>query len=291
MTALTACAPPPVTTATAPTIGILEERPGATADEAPRHVVRALFHKGASGWLSYDPDCSDEACLRASAADFPQATLWTISSHGQAFGEVSARTPRAWALYADVGQQELAADANPPTIGQRSNEYAPDASVPLHRPLIATSPAAYADPHGWNTSPATPEAQHAVRRAFAAQFANVTNCANAETAPQPRAYADADIELSQSYLGGTGWRVMTARLTDYTCDGPLEGAYAEQAYAVSPSNEARLLGEGYRFLDAGDYDNDGQSEIIFAISQYNTGGYALFTADFAHNAVFDVSYH
>lgn len=289
--ALAACSPPPITSASAPTIGVLEERPGATTDEAPRHVVRVLFHKDASGWQSYDPDCSDEACLRTATAHFPQATLWAISNHGQSFGEVSARTPSAWTLYADVGQQELAADAQPPTLGVRSNEFAPDANTPLHRPLVASSPSAYADPHGWAPSPPTPEAQQAVRAAFRAQFTDVINCADASSPPAPRTYTDADIDLSSSFVSGAGWRVTTARLGGYACDGPLEGAYADQTYAISPTNEARLLGEGYRFLDAGDYDSDGAPEIIFVINQSNVGGYALYTSDFSQSAVFDFSYH
>ncbi len=289
---LAACTPAANTLATAPMIGVLEERPGATADEAPRHVVRAVFHKDASGWQSYDPDCSDEACLAAAAANAPQETAWTISNHGESLGEVTARSPSAWTLYADVGQQELNEGSTAPTLGERSNEFAPDASTPLQRPLVATSPAAFADPQAWAAAPTlAADVQQIVRTAFRVQFPGVVNCASAAAAPQPRAYADADIEISQTFVSSAGWRLATARLTGYGCDGPLEGAYAEQTYAISPANEARLLGEGYRFLDAGDYDADGQSEVIFVINQYNTGGYALYANDFTQNAVFDFSYH
>lgn len=285
-----ACTPAANTVTTSPIVGVLEERAGATTDEAPRHVVRALFHKGATGWESYDPNCSDEACLTTSVANFPRETTWTISNNGQSLSEVTATTPSAWALYADVGQQELAADAQPPTLGERSNDFA-DAATPLHRPLVATSPGAFADPQSWASAPATAEAQLALRQAFVAQFTGVTNCANATTPPQPRTYTEADIEVSQTFASSAGWRIATARLVDYGCDGPPENAYAEQTFAISPTNDVRLLGEGYRFLDAGDFDADGQSEVIFAISQYNTGGYALFANDFAQNAVFDFSYH
>lgn len=286
-----ACTPAANPVTTSPIVGVLEERAGATTDEAPRHVVRALFHKGATGWESYDPNCSDEACLTTSTARFPAETAWTISNQGQSLGEVTAATPSAWALYADAGQQELAADAHPPTLGERSNDFAPDAGVPLHRPLVATSPGAFADPQAWASAPATAEAQLALRQGFVAQFTGVTNCADATTPPQPRSYTEADIEISRTFASSTGWRIATARLLGYACDGPLEGAYAEQTFAISPANDVRLLGEGYRFLDAGDFDNDGQAEVIFVINQYNTGGYALFANDFGQNAVFDFNYH
>lgn len=285
-----ACAPASNTTTTSPTIGVLEERAGATTDEAPRHVVRALFRKVATGWESYDPNCSDEACLTTSTASFPRETTWTISNNGQSLGEVTATIPTAWTLYADVGQQELATDAQPPTLGERSNDFA-DAAIPLHRPLVATSPGVFADPQAWASAPATADAQLALRQGFVAQFTGVTNCANATTPPQPRAYTEADIEISRTFASSAGWRIATARLLGYACDGPLEGAYAEQTFAISPTNDVRLLGEGYRFLDAGDFDNDGQSEVIFVINQYNVGGYAIFANDFGQHAVFDFSYH
>ncbi len=291
LTALAACTPPAPATNTAPMIGVLEERPGANTEEAPRFVVRAIFHKDAAGWQSYDPNCNDEACLSSSPANAPEETTWTISNHGQSLGEVTASTPAVWTLYADVGHQELAAGVTAPAFGERSNDFAPDAGTPLQRPLIATSPAAFADPEGWMEWPLTDEAQQAVRQSFQAQFTGVSHCANASAAPQPRTYGAGDVELSQNYASPAGWRIATARLTGYGCDGPLEGAYAEQTYAISPDNEARLLGEGYRFLDAGDFDADGKSEVIFVINQYNAGGYALYANDFAQNAVFDFSYH
>jgi len=289
---LAACTPASETAslATAPTIGVLEERPGANTDEAPRHVVRALFHKEGTGWESYDPNCSDEACLSSSPANAPQRVTWTISNNGRELGEVTAATPAAWAFYADVGQQELEEGATAPTLGERSNDFA-DAATPLHRPLIATSPRAFADPAGWMEWPLTEEDEQAVRQAFQAQFSNVANCANATTAPQPRAYAPAEIQISRTYASPANWRIATARLLEYACDGPVEGAYAEQTFAISPENEARLLGEGLRFLDAGDYDADGQSEVIFVINRYNVGGYVLYTNDFTETAVFDFSYH
>jgi hypothetical protein len=291
---LAACTPAADNTtsiATAPTVGVLEERPGANTEEAPRHVVRALFHKEGTGWESYDPNCGDEACLSSAPANAPQRVTWTISNRGQSLGEVTAATPTAWAFYADVGLQEIEEGSTAPTLGERSNDFAPDAATPLHRPLIATSPGAFADPEAWMEWPLTEEAEQAVRAAFRAQFASVANCASATTSPQPRTYADADIEINQAHASPAGWRIATARLLGYACDGPVEGAYAEQTFAISPTNEARLLGEGYRFLDAGDYDADGQSEVIFAINQYNTGGYALYANDFAQSAVFDFSYH
>ena len=44
-------------------------------------------------------------------------------------------------------------------------------------------------------------------------------------------------------------------------------------------------------VDAGDYDLDGHSELIFAISRYDLGGYVLAYDDFRKRAEFRFGYH
>jgi hypothetical protein len=52
-----------------------------------------------------------------------------------------------------------------------------------------------------------------------------------------------------------------------------------------------LLGNGIWLVDAGDYDNDGKSELVFSIDRYNQGGYELFYDDFKKHATFEYGYH
>ena len=44
-------------------------------------------------------------------------------------------------------------------------------------------------------------------------------------------------------------------------------------------------------VDAGDYDHDGKSEVLFTIEDYNRGGYRLLYDDFQKQALFEFSYH
>jgi hypothetical protein len=60
---------------------------------------------------------------------------------------------------------------------------------------------------------------------------------------------------------------------------------------VAPDGKAMFIGAGIRLVDAGDYDNDGKSEVMFAINRYDEGGYELFYDDFKGHAVFQFSYH
>jgi hypothetical protein len=80
-------------------------------------------------------------------------------------------------------------------------------------------------------------------------------------------------------------------LDRYRCEGPIEDAYAAQWFTVSPAEEAKFIGQGMWLVDGGDYDNDGRSEIVFAIDRYNEGGYELFYDDFKGHAEFRFSYH
>ena len=54
---------------------------------------------------------------------------------------------------------------------------------------------------------------------------------------------------------------------------------------------SQFLDNGISLVDAGDYDSDGQSELVFAISRYNRGGYELYYDGFRRHAVFQFSYH
>ena len=51
------------------------------------------------------------------------------------------------------------------------------------------------------------------------------------------------------------------------------------------------LGSGLQLADAGEYDNDGKSELVFAINRDKRGGYVLLNKDFKKRAVFEFGYH
>jgi hypothetical protein len=44
-------------------------------------------------------------------------------------------------------------------------------------------------------------------------------------------------------------------------------------------------------VDAGDYDSDGKSEVLFSIAEHNKGGYRLFYRNFTKRAEFAFHYH
>jgi hypothetical protein len=178
-------------------------------------------------------------------------------------------------------------------VGQPTVEFASDEVTPVYRPLVAASAPSVSDPDGWRAGSPSPDAQGALHAAFRAKFASETNCQTEGGADlQPITYADADIATSSGYASARGWTVATAHLNGYRCDGPLEDtAFAPQAFAISPDGKAQFLGESLKLVDAGDFDGNGKSELVFAIQGYNTGGYDLRFDDFAGQATFAFSYH
>lgn len=274
-----------------PALAVIENQPGSAAGLPSRFVVRMVFQNSTGNWRSTNPDCEDEACLASSAGTWPPTAAWTVVNAGAIVGRVTGTTPNAWTRYADVGVQEIARTADIPKVGAPTKGWS-DADIDLQRPLAAISIPKASDPEAWKEAPLSAEALAALRSAFITQFDDVQNCEANGGDLKPMKYKAADIVLSAARVSNRDWRIATAQLTGYRCDGPLEGAaFAPQAFAISPDGKVRYLGEGLKLVDAGDFDGNGQSELLYAIQRGNAGGYELYSNDFADRATFAFNYH
>jgi hypothetical protein len=297
--AFAACSPttPEAPVAPAPVaaplyLGVLEDRPGSTTSEPSRFMVRVAFQKDAAGWKSLDPNCSDEACLKTGPASLPKETDWTIALHGENKGSVKAATPAEWVRYSDIGTQDVAAGAPAPTAGERAMDFAGWADKPVYRPLVALSAPNVSDPDKWASAPLAAGTQTVLLQAFHTQFPGAQNCKSPEeNKVSPITFKDADIAVSGTFASAKGWSIATANLKDYRCDGPMEAPFTPQVFAISADGKATYLGSELQLLDAGDYDADGKSELIFVVNRYNEGGYELRYNGFSGKAGFEVNYH
>ena len=75
----------------------------------------------------------------------------------------------------------------------------------------------------------------------------------------------------------------------YGCDGPVSEDWYSHWFIMK--DEPVLLGRGFEFVDAGDYDADGSSEVLFWYSGYNYDGYTLFYQDFTKCVHYRWDYH
>ena len=67
-------------------------------------------------------------------------------------------------------------------------------------------------------------------------------------------------------------------------------AFTSHWFVVTPQHEIRLLDSHMCLVDAGDYDGDGKSDLVFSIDDYNRGGYRPYYDDFRQRALFEFSY-
>jgi hypothetical protein len=205
---------------------------------------------------------------------------------------VATRNPDGFDFYGDVGQQKVTSADPVPTIGKPSQEFAGFLNGSVYRPLVANSKRYFSDPERWRPAQLAPEVVGGLRKQFRQNFPKVSNCANAdENIEKPWFYQDSDIRVIQAYSSKMNWSVVQLRLEGYRCDGPADDPFVDQWFSVSPTREIKFLDKAMWLVDAGDYDHDGRSELVFSIDGYDRGGYRLFYDHFEKRAVFEFSYH
>jgi len=252
-------------------LGVLEEIPGHYVGEPASRGVRVVFQKNGREW---QPFASENA-----PALTPTVT-WTVAFSGRSLGQVAGT---------GAGVQKIAGRV--PTVGKRSAEFGGFLGIPVLRPLIADSQPFFKDPDLWKPSQPSAGMAASARAEFRRKFPQVSNCASADNEAKPWAYRDADLKIAKAYSSVHNWSVVHLLLDRYRCERPIDDAFAGQWFAVSPRGEVRFIGQGMWLVDTGDYDNDGKSEVVFAIDRYNEGGYELFYDDFKGHAEFRFSYH
>jgi hypothetical protein len=76
------------------------------------------------------------------------------------------------------------------------------------------------------------------------------------------------------------------------CNDTDAGFEIDDPWFVMDTNGSVLyLDSGMFLVDAGDYDGDGKSELIFSIDRDNRGGYRIFYDEFRKRAQLEYSYH
>jgi hypothetical protein len=219
---------------------------------------------------------------------------WTIAFDGRRLGTIAAQTPPQYHFYSEIGIETITNHGPVPTIGKKSADYAGFTGTPVYRPLVAVSQPNFSDPDHWKPAQLSSELIATSRQQFRSKFPTVSNCRNPEeNVPRPWEYRDEDIQVTKAYSSKDGWSLIELNLTGYACDGPQNdgGAFNGQWYAIDPTTNLRPLGTNMWFVDAGDYDNSGHSQLLFAIDGYNQGGYRLFYRNFTKSAEFSFNYH
>ncbi|MGA9069012.1 MAG: hypothetical protein WB424_02080 [Terracidiphilus sp.] len=272
-------------------VGILEDNPGHYAGNPHYRDVRVVFRKEGTRWFAFPNNCPDQDCLKTIAAKFPTQVNWTISFDGKQVGQVESRTPPSFDFYATVGQQVIVGTSDVPTVGKPSADFSGFQDEPVLRPLVAVSKPNYSDPEHWKPARPTPEIIAAVRQSYLSRFPKIANCIARTTGRENSRTASLGEAISVQKLYGSNRNWFLVEAQSRYCDGGAISEFSSRWFVINPERQVKYLGSSMWLVDAGDYDNDGKSEVVFSIDDYDRGGYKLFYDDFSRSAIFEFGYH
>jgi hypothetical protein len=274
-------------------LGVLEDHPGHHAGDPNFRAIRVLFRRNADDWHTLPNECRSRECLEKISSKYPQEVVWTIAFDGNRVGELKARTQTKFHNYWEVGLQDIAKESTVPTIGAPSVEYSGFFEKPVLRPLVANSQPNFEDPDKWKPTQASVDLSALLRDQFRKKFPKLCR----ETKPEsgqlnPYPYRDDEIAIRRAYSSTTGWVVAKVHIEAIDCQDTEAGFDIDDPwFVVSPHKTVTYLDSGMWLVDAGDYDNDGKSELVFSIDRYNRGGYELYYDDFKKHVTFEFGYH
>ena len=259
----------PAVAADAPIVGMLELQSQCKRGEGPG--VRALFARSGTSWISLvEPDV---------AASYDLGHMdWTVSFDGRPLGTVRTLDPgipkdprsfhdRDYRLMIDAGQPL-------PSISNGREEFGGWCDVPEARPLVVNSQPRATDPDQWKPVTIADGYRDLLFDRFVQAFDEPFECSNL---PSDHEFTGDDLIIQKSYQDNRGRLLVALRL--FPNGTGCESAYELVSYLTvawfSIADTVRHVGNGLELIDAGDYDNDGESEILFWYSAYNQDGYTI----------------
>ena len=274
-------------------LGALEENRGHYVGDSNYRTVRVVFEKKGDAWQAFPSDCEDQACLKAVTSSYPSEVKWIIAFDGKNVGQVASRTPSDFRWYSDVGQQVITSTNPVPTIGARSPEFGGYTDATVYRPLVANSKQYFADPDRWKPFVVSPELTTLLQQAFRTRFPKLCRISQADQSKlEIFPYRNDEVKAGRAYASGSGSLVARLHLGAVDCQDTEAGFDIDDPwFFVDTKKAVTYLESGMWLVDAGDYDNDGKSELIFSVNRDNEGGYEIWYDDFKKHSTFKFNYH
>jgi hypothetical protein len=264
-----------------PVVGMLEQR-HCYAEQG--QIVRALFVKQGNEWRSLR---TPEAWAGLDIA----ARQWTMAFDGRARGTLRTVDTGFTSLSPNLFASWRFLNVRPgdSTLRIKSTRFSGWCNDVEYRPIVLVSGGSAADPDAWKPFQFTPSYRDTVLAAFRSVVPNAETC-DKDGRPAMLPVVPGNLRIKRGYRSAAGARLVWVQvdLAKNPCDSEAD-AWAEQVFVVNGG--IRHLGHSIDLVDAGDYDNDGRSEIIFAYNAYNRGGYQLFYGDLTRHADYIWGYH
>lgn len=269
-----------------------EDIQGERTDAIERRLVMPAFEKHETEW-------------QATRHFFPLEMKWTVAFDGKNLGQIESRASSVEADqinsdFSRAKQSILTPNDKVPVVGKRSPEFAGVSGLfgltAARRPLVLVSKPYYRDPDGWKRTQLRDEIGKLVRAAFRKQYPHVDRCKDEEVAEHDWKFPDSAITFPYAYASDKNSFIASVKLDAGNCgwggrpDDPTD-AFVCQWFFVAGDRSVRRIGGFDVLLDAGDYDNDGRSELIFfSMRSENSDVYELFYDGFQRKTELEIGY-
>lgn len=252
--------------------------------------VRALFAKSGKKWISLNNDETGRKFITSKME-------WSVIYDGKKLSSLETTDPGFSTEYPWTYPRDRV--LNPisghplPAIKNEGQRFHGWCSTPQDRPLIVLSNGSAADPSKWTPATLSLKDKERLFAAFTKVAGPALICPKDPEAPVPFKYTIENIEVLGCLKDKGGRQLVTLRLQPVkeseTCDGPLDSAWDQHTFLLLGG--VKYLGIGLEFVGAGDFDGDGQSELLFWHSGYNEDGYLLFSNSFKQKVKYFWGYH
>jgi len=183
---------------------------------------------------------------------------------------------------------------NFPRIKNRSDLFAGWCGSPKLRPLVLVNTPNFKDPEKWKPFKPSSSYKKLLYKKFRAIVGDkAIKCIEYSwTKVEPYNFKPEELLLYKSYRSKTGEELVPISLDKdkIACELMYESEWSINWFVIY-KDDIKHLGHDLNLVDAGDYDNDGNSEIIFWYSGYNRDGYIIYYDDFKQSAKYIWSYH
>ena len=288
-------------------LGVIEPyRSGTGSNEVPAQpAVRMAFVHQSGIWQPMPNQARNEAELDHLATRYPRSVHWVIAFDGKFRGEFNATRPLRWDHYSDVGvfHSDPKSHIDLVTKGWRDFRYW---GGPQHfRPMVVVSTSNFRDPDDWK--PWTPTSLELARfyPAFRVAAGTMSFTCNYYDPDKPEhlkaeTYPNKRIVLVKAYRSKQGYRLVALKIDPNAIHGPCHGnneilsanwPHWTEQWLLDKGNGPEFLGRSLELIDAGDYDGNGYSEIVFHKYGYNHDAYVLLFDHLSKQIEFGWVYH